>query len=109
MTYPPSVNNYWRRWKGKTVLNDKGRAYRAAARGLTDVCFGDSLVRVSLFFVMPDNRRRDLDNCLKAVFDAIGHAGIYSDDSQVTQLMASKVGVKAPGWVDVVLEEAVNE
>jgi crossover junction endodeoxyribonuclease RusA len=34
----------------------------------------------------PDNRRRDLDNVLKAVLDAIEAAGIIEDDSQVRRL-----------------------
>ncbi|MEY4713325.1 MAG: hypothetical protein RIS88_2775 [Pseudomonadota bacterium] len=35
---------------------------------------------------MPDRRRRDLDNTLKATQDAMTHAGIWDDDSQIDDL-----------------------
>jgi crossover junction endodeoxyribonuclease RusA len=34
----------------------------------------------------PDNRRRDLDNLLKATQDSMCYAGIYDDDSQIQDL-----------------------
>jgi crossover junction endodeoxyribonuclease RusA len=34
----------------------------------------------------PDNRRRDLDNLLKPLLDAMEHAGVYVNDSQVHDL-----------------------
>jgi hypothetical protein len=34
----------------------------------------------------PDHRRRDLDNPLKAILDALEHAGLYADDAQVARL-----------------------
>ena len=38
---------------------------------------------VKIVAYMPDRRRRDLDNILKALFDALTHAGVWSDDSQI--------------------------
>ena len=34
----------------------------------------------------PDKRRRDLDNAFKAPLDALAHAGVYEDDSQIDVL-----------------------
>jgi Holliday junction resolvase RusA-like endonuclease len=35
----------------------------------------------------PDARRRDIDNYNKALFDALTHAGIWEDDSQVQRML----------------------
>jgi len=43
-------------------------------------------VAVDLRVHPPDRRRRDLDNVLKAVLDAVVKAGILEDDSQVQRL-----------------------
>ena len=35
-------------------------------------------------------RRRDLDNCLKSLLDAMEHGGAYADDSQIVRLAVEK-------------------
>lgn len=52
----------------------------------------------------PDNRRRDLDNLLKAVLDSMGHAGLYVDDSLIVDLRiywAPEIG----GMLKIKIEE----
>ena len=34
----------------------------------------------------PDRRRRDLDNAMKSLLDALEYGGVYADDSQVDHL-----------------------
>jgi len=34
----------------------------------------------------PDNRKRDLDNILKSLLDALMHSGIFTDDEQIDAL-----------------------
>ena len=43
-------------------------------------------LRVEIEAWRPDNRRRDLDNLLKATLDGLAHAGVYEDDSQIVDL-----------------------
>lgn len=106
MDYPPSVNHYWRRapnGKGMYITAD-GKAYRSAAMEHRPESPIHGEVKLGLELTVPDKRRRDIDNVLKAILDAIGHAGIYEDDSQIVELHVRKVGVEAPGCVDVYLE-----
>lgn len=94
LPFPPSVNHYWRHVVfGKrvaTIISKKGREYSAAVAG--DVLYQDAAlhitdpVEVDILLHAPNNRRRDLDNHAKAIFDAIVKAGVIADDSQVRVL-----------------------
>lgn len=101
LPFPPSVNRYWRNVSGKTLISEQGRAYRKhvsasvyAQRpplGLTQ------RLAVDIVALMPDRRRRDLDNLLKATLDALQHAGVYEDDSQIDDLRIVRGQGHAPG------------
>ncbi len=88
--------------KGRHLISEKGRAYQSAAcaaiieqlRCLPKPSSSPAAVEILLF--PPDARRRDIDNYNKALFDALTHAGIWEDDSQV-QRMLVEWGPKVPG------------
>jgi len=72
------------------IISAKGRDYREAVCVLVqrlgiDAGFKGKLV-VEIEAYQPDKRRRDLDNLLKAPLDALTHAGVYKDDSQIADL-----------------------
>ncbi|MEI4518672.1 MULTISPECIES: RusA family crossover junction endodeoxyribonuclease [unclassified Stenotrophomonas] len=106
---PPSLNKYWRNVAGKTLISAHGRAYRQhvgyAAIGAKG--FGAGQVRVCIEAWVPDNRRRDLDNMLKAPLDALAHAGVYADDSQIIDLHIRRAGIdKTNPRLEITLEAA---
>jgi crossover junction endodeoxyribonuclease RusA len=95
LPWPPSANKIWRnlviRGTGRTVLSAQGRAYRdTVARIVMESTIARTLegadLRVSVEAFPPDRRRRDLDNIAKALLDALTHAGVWADDSQVCSL-----------------------
>lgn len=89
LPFPPSVNACWRNINGKTLISAKGRAFRASAitaiytqlRPRPRVITENVSVIVKMY--PPTYHRRDIDNYLKAPFDAITHANIWKDDEQV--------------------------
>lgn len=90
LPWPPSVNRYYRNVAGKTLISAEGRAYRCAvvnllaeARTVPPLA---GAVAVDIEAHMPDRRCRDLDNLLKGLLDALTHAGLWLDDSQVHDL-----------------------
>ena len=54
-------------------------------------------------FIAP-NKKPDIDNILKAIFDAIGDGFCYEDDCQITQVTAEKVYAEEP-FVEVTIDE----
>lgn len=51
----------------------------------------------------PDRRKRDIDNVLKALLDALQHAGCYEDDSQLDDLRIVRCEVRKGGSCVVVI------
>ncbi|MCV5785238.1 RusA family crossover junction endodeoxyribonuclease, partial [Escherichia coli] len=43
-------------------------------------------IRIIIHAAPPDNRKRDLDNLPKAVFDALTSAGFWLDDGQIDDM-----------------------
>lgn len=90
--FPPSVNRVYRNVHGRTLISREGRTYRQdvcallAGGGPRKPPMGGRIALCMDAFP-PDRRTRDLDNLLKASADALQHAGIYQDDSQIDLLL----------------------
>lgn len=108
LPYPPSVNHYWRRAGSRTIVSAQGRRFRSAvARTLAvgRVRAFDGRVAVRVVVHPPDRRRRDLDNVLKALLDALAQpGGAYRDDEQIDGLEVLRGEVVKGGKVVVTVE-----
>lgn len=114
LPYPPSVNTYWRAiGRGRVILSKKGREYRQEVayeavrqRGAIRKRPLEGRVKIDIMAWMPDKRRRDLDNILKATLDSLVHAaGLLLDDEQIDDLRIRRAGVEKPGRLEVKLTE----
>lgn len=93
---PPSTNALWRNVDGRTI---KSRAYRT---WLDTAAYTVSVQRkgvrvegafsVEIRIARPDRRKRDLDNRIKPLLDALVKGGAIVDDSLCQRLLAE--------WVD---------
>ena len=94
LPYPPSINNYYGRTRtGKVYIKTEGQTFRqVVVESLREIpetgrtLGADLKLQVWVEAHMPDRRRRDLDNIKKALLDALTHAGVYKDDSQIDDL-----------------------
>ena len=117
LPWPPTANTYWRHvpWgKGvRSLISRQGRQYRERVQGEALRQGGQAriqgAIRVEIHAYPPDRRRRDLDNLLKAALDAMGHAGVYEDDSQITALSVTRERVEKPGRLRVVVRSVEGE
>ncbi len=101
LPYPPSINHYWRRVGPRTLISREGRAFRrnvCALLGGNGPRKPPSSGRIALCMdaFPPDRRRRDLDNIQKPTLDALEHAGVYEDDSQI-DLLITRRRTSCPG------------
>jgi crossover junction endodeoxyribonuclease RusA len=60
-----------------------------------------------LIILYPPDARRDIDNYNKALFDALTHAGIWEDDSQVKRMLVEWHGVPG-GKVEITIASYVE-
>lgn len=120
LPYPPSINHYWRRVGPRTLISREGRTFRKNVCALLRQGFGGQALlggggprkppsggRIALAMdaFPPDRRRRDLDNLAKPVLDALEHAGIYEDDSQIDLLVTRRREIVPGGCLSVRIDE----
>lgn len=108
LPWPPSNNTYYRRVGAKTLISAKGRDY---CKAVTAHCLAagvrktEGRLQVAIVACPPDRRRRDLDNMLKGLLDALTHGGAWDDDSQIDHLTIQRGPIKAGGVVTVSIEQ----
>ncbi|WP_312466180.1 RusA family crossover junction endodeoxyribonuclease [Atlantibacter hermannii] len=120
LPFPPSVNTYWRApnkgpLAGRHLISAAGRKYQSDAcaaiieqfRRLPKPSTTPAEVAITLF--PPDQRRRDLDNYNKALFDALTHAGVWEDDSQVKRMLVEWGPVVPKGKVEITITPFIQE
>ena len=109
LPFPPSANHYYRRVGPRTLISREGRAYRKnvcallAGNGPRKPPAGGRIA-LAMDAFPPDRRRRDLDNLLKSTQDALEHARIYGDDSQIDLLAVQRRSVLPDGQIVVSIE-----
>ena len=101
LPWPPSVNHYYRRVGARTLISREGRAFR---KNVCALLVGGGprkppsggRIALAMDAFPPDRRRRDLDNIQKPVLDALEHAGVYVDDSQIDLLVTRRCETDRP-------------
>ena len=102
---PPSINRYWRNFRGRMVISADGRAYKlrvwAENRGQKAL---EGPLSVSIRWYR-GRRSGDLDNRAKVTLDAL--LGVaYLDDKQIVELHMWRHEDKASPRVEVDINAA---
>ena len=109
LPFPPSVNRYWRKVGSRVLISREGRQFRQDAAWClawqSAPKFGRRKVKLTMVWNPPDARRRDGDNLLKAVFDALQCAHVVDDDSQIEDFRVVRGAInRADPHVTVAIE-----
>lgn len=111
LPWSPTVNSYYVKTKTHMYLSPKGKNFRedvveALFQQAPDACLGEDKLFVEVVLFPPDRRRRDLDNHMKALLDALTHAGLWEDDSQIDQLHIYRGEIVDKGLIHIRVYEA---
>lgn len=107
LPWPPSINHYWRHTKNGHYISNEGKAYRQLVQ-YSCLKYKNQFTkknRLSIYVEAypPDRRKRDIDNILKSLLDALQHAGIYEDDGQIDKLSINR-NLLLKGIVSITIE-----
>lgn len=106
---PPSMNSYWLRSSRGIFLSKAGKEFRQQVAEIIAeqrcLKFGTSRLFMAVRLCMRDKRASDLDNRLKALCDALEHAGIFDDDEQIDELRVLRGPIVKGGECFVLIRE----
>ncbi len=114
LPYPPSTNTYWRKWHNHMVIGPAGKAFRQKVINIIapmELQPITGFVRMQIKVYADSNRKRDVDNNLKALLDALTHAKVWIDDYQVKAISIERMN-KDPnkiGYCEVQIECLTTE
>ncbi|WP_420370913.1 RusA family crossover junction endodeoxyribonuclease [Klebsiella pneumoniae] len=85
-----------------TAISTKRKQLRAVPRPSSE------LAEVHIVLYPPDQRRRDIDNYNKALFDALTQTGVWEDDSQVKRMLVEWGEVTKKGKVVITIKRFIS-
>lgn len=125
LSWPPSVNSYKK--VGKLTRTKTGKLYQPkvnspetnrfyfevwgrilalnAKEGVKFVYSSTISLEVTIDLYPPDNRRRDIDNGIKIIFDSLQRGGLIEDDFQIARLLVTRRDIIPKGKVIVRIQE----
>lgn len=111
LPWGPSVNNYYAPGSGKVrYVSAKGTRFRRdVEQCVNEQCPGlilNERLCVDAILYPPDRRKRDLDNYMKALLDALTHSGIWGDDDLIDQLQIYRGEITPSGCILVEINPA---
>ena len=104
LPWPPTGNTSVRHGNGGHYLTQDVRDYRQAVAAICrDYAPVKGRYRLHVHLSPPDKRRRDCDNAIKSLLDALVHAGYIQDDamSYMRELVVTVQDDPCYGWAKV--------
>lgn len=70
---------------------------------------GQKRLQMQVTLYPRDRRKQDIDNRIKALWDALTDAGVFDDDEQIDILIVQRGEIKKGGGCLVMIEEYVEQ
>jgi len=113
LPFPPTGNHSVKHGGGRHYSTQEVKTYRSKVAALVQATEAELMscseymapLAVTCEVFPPDNRRRDLDNTWKTLADALTHANVWQDDSQIIDLHLVRGEVRQGGQVVVSISE----
>lgn len=105
---PPSVNSYRTIFRGRMGISKAGRQFKEAVSDYVAEYnvpkLGDARLEMKVVIYPRDRRKQDIDNRIKALWDALADAGVFENDEQIDILHIERGEIKKGGGVLVMIE-----
>jgi crossover junction endodeoxyribonuclease RusA len=105
---PPSVNHYWgthghRRYVSKAGVQFKEQVSNYVIEYRVPK-LGAARLEMKVILYPKDRRKQDIDNRIKALWDALADAGVFDNDEQIDILLVERGEIKKGGGCLVIIE-----
>ena len=105
---PPSVNTYRTIFRGRMGISKAGRAFKEQVSDYVAEYqvpkLGTARLQMQVTLYPRDRRKQDIDNRIKALWDALADAGVFDNDEQIDVLMIQRGEIKKGGGCLVLIE-----
>ena len=106
---PPSVNHYWGVHGHRRFVSKAGKEFKLQVQDyVIDNCvpkMGEKRLQMQVTLYPRDRRKQDIDNRIKALWDALAEAGVFDNDEQIDILIVQRGEIRKGGGCLVMIEE----
>jgi crossover junction endodeoxyribonuclease RusA len=105
---PPSVNHYWGQHGHRRYVSKAGVAFKTqVSEYVIDYRvpkLGTARLAMTVVLFPKDRRKQDIDNRIKALWDALADAGVFDNDEQIDTLFIERGEIKKGGGCRVYID-----
>jgi crossover junction endodeoxyribonuclease RusA len=114
---PPSVNHYWGQHGHRRYVSKAGVAFKAQVSDYVIEYrvpkLGTARLAMTVVLFPKDRRKQDIDNRIKALWDALADSGVFDNDEQIDTLFIERGEIKKGGgcrvYIDILDKIESNE
>ena len=105
---PPSVNHYWGQHGHRRYVSKAGVAFKTQVSDYVIEYrvpkLGTARLAMTVVLFPKDRRKQDIDNRIKALWDALADAGVFDNDEQIDTLFIERGEIKKDGGCRVYID-----
>ena len=107
LPFPPTVNHMWGFAGKRKFLKKEAHEVRSVVQDAAVEANAKISGRIAIFVALyaPTKRKYDLDNRIKALLDALEHAGVFLNDEQIDFIWVVRREPIQGGMCKIVLVE----
>jgi len=105
---PPSVNSYRTIFRGRMGISKAGVQFKEQVSDYVIEYrvpkLGAARLEMKVVLYPRDRRKQDIDNRIKALWDALADAGVFDNDEQIDILLVERGEIKKGGGCLVMID-----